>query len=372
MADTQITPNMPPQEAEIDLLALAKKVWDARLFIIKWVGVAILVGLVVAFSIPKEYETSVMLAPESKTGSGVSGSLGSLGALVGINMNTMTGADALSSTLYPDIVKTTPFMAELFTVPVFDLEGKLPTGTTLYNYMKEEQRAAWWSYLTAAPFKVLGWVLSIGKEKKEVDDSLIDPLRLTAEQTEILGALTKRITVNIDNKTNLITVSVSMQDPQISAAIADTVTSRLQDYITNYRTDKARNDLEFTEKIYLEAQEKYYHAQQVYAQMADQSQNVVRRSYQTELDRLQNEVTLTYGVYNNLAQQLQVARAKVQEVTPVFTVVQPAVVPVRAASPRKVMILIGFAFLAGVAAVAWVLFGKELIDSFKNQSSSVQ
>ena len=69
-----------PEEQEIDLIELAQKVWASRKLVFKACGIAALVGLVVAFSIPKEYSTSVTLAPESGGKSG-GGSMGALAYL---------------------------------------------------------------------------------------------------------------------------------------------------------------------------------------------------------------------------------------------------------------------------------------------------
>lgn len=91
-------------------------------------------------------------------------------------------------------------------------------------------------------------------------------------------------------------------------------------------------------------------------------------SVRTEQERLQNEMSLAYGVYNQVAQQLQMAKAKVQEITPVYTVVQPATVPLKPAKPNKIMILIGFVFLAGVGSVGWILFVKDLLKGWKQQT----
>ena len=51
------------EEQEIDLLELARKLWDSRKLILKFCLVGVVVGLVVAFSIPKEYTTTIELAP---------------------------------------------------------------------------------------------------------------------------------------------------------------------------------------------------------------------------------------------------------------------------------------------------------------------
>lgn len=359
----QKTP-LEPQEQEIDLLELARKVWSDRRFILKCCGIAAVVGLIVAFSIPKEYATSVTLAPESVGKSG-SGSMGALAAMAGINLGGGSGEDALSPELYPDIVSSTPFLIELFGVEVEDI--KKGSTYSLYTYLDEHQRSPWWSVVVGAPFKLLGWGMSLFKSEDARESAGLNPFMLTKEEEGVVQALSQRIAVSVDKKTGITTLTVTMQDPLISATLTDTVMVRLQNYITTYRTTKARKDLEFTEKLYHDAQADYYDAQQKYALYADENQNVLRHSSRTEMERLQNEMNLRYSVYNQVAQQLQMAKAKVQAITPVFTVVQPATVPLKAAKPKKAMVLIGFIFLAGVGSVAWVLFGREMVYKLRSE-----
>lgn len=353
------------QEQEIDLIELAKKVWEGRKLVLKACGWAVLVGLVVGFSIPKEYTANVTLAPESNTGGkSMSGGLSALAGMAGINLGASQTTDALSPELYPDVVKSIPFSIALFDIKVTDEDGEL--NTTVYEYMKEYQKKPWWGYVISAPFKALGWVMkTIKGEKEEAETNTVDPFKLTKDQNEIIKALGERIVVQVDKKTSVINISVTMQDPLIAATLTNEVMEKLQDYITEYRTNKARKDLEFTEMLYEENMEAYHKAQQEYAAYMDRNQNVSLRSAQTQQERLKNEMELAFNVYNQTAQQLQVAKAKVQEDTPVYTVVEAASVPLRAAKPSKPMILIGFVFLAGVGSCGWILFGRDLINSFK-------
>ena len=248
-------------------------------------------------------------------------------------------------------------------LPVKDAEGELDTN--LYTYLKEEQRSPWWSAIISFPFKCLGWVMSLFKEEEEGTDGGVNPFQLTKDEDGVVKALNERIAVSVDKKTSLISLSVTMQDPLISATMTDTVMAKLQDYITEYRTNKARHDLDFTQKLYDEAQKKYYDAQQAYADYVDMNQNISLRSVQTRQERLQNEMNLAYNLYNQTAQQLQLAKAKVQENTPVYTIVQAATVPLKASKPSKLMILVGFVFLAGVGSVGWILFGRNIWTSLK-------
>lgn len=347
--------NKHPQEEEIDLLELALKVWAERRWILKCCGYAVIVGLVIAFSIPKEYTTSVMIAPEASDNKG--GSLSSLAGLAGISLNTSSGTDAIYPDLYPDIVSSTPFVTGLFDVPVRDMDGEI--NTTLYGYMDEYQRMPWWSYIISAPFKALSWTISLFKESEEEVDKL-DPFQLTKEQTDIVKALSDHIGVSVDKKTGVTTISVTMQDPRISACLTDTVVNRLQSYIIDYRTNKARKDFHFQEKLFERKKKEYEMAQENYAKFADANKNIILQSYRAEQVRLENEMNLAYQVYTSVAQQLQIAEAKVQEITPVYTIVEPATIPVKASKPSKGIILLGIIFLTGVICVGWVLFGHDL------------
>ncbi|MGN0257644.1 MAG: Wzz/FepE/Etk N-terminal domain-containing protein [Bacteroides sp.] len=354
-----------PEEQEIDLMEMALKVWAERKWVIKMCCIAAVVGVIVAFSIPREYSTTVTLAPE--TGGKSGGGMSSLASMVGINLSASQGGDALSPDLYPDIVNSTPFLIDLFDVRVQDKKSRIDT--TLYAYMDEHQRAPWWGVILSAPMKVLSWTLSLFREKEEEGDGSgkLDPFRLTVDEANIAKALSTRISVSVDKKTGVTTLSVMMQDPLISASVTDTVMRNLQRYITDYRTNKARHDLSFAEKLYLESKVNYENAQSKYASFVDANKNIVQLSFRVEQERLQNEVNLAYQNYSQMSQQLQMAKAKVQEITPVYTVVQPASVPLRPTKPSKVMVLAGFIFLAFAGCAGWILFGRDFLVNLKKQ-----
>lgn len=367
--DKQQVVSPKSEEQEIDLIELAQKVWAERKRLYKVCGIAAVIGLIVGFSIPKEYSTEVTLAPES-TSKSTSGSMGALAAMAGVDLGGLsTGEDALLPELYPDIVSSTPFLLELFDIRVRDQEGEIDT--TLYNYLDKHQRSSWIGVVLTSPFRLVGWVMSLFMEKPEEGDGKVDPFWLTRDQERVANELGRRILLTIDKKTGVMSLEVTMQDPLISASLTDTVMHCLQDYITNYRTNKARHDLAFTEKLYREAKADYEESQEKYAKFADANQNIILLSYRAEQERLENEVDLAYSIYTQMSNQLQTAKAKVQEITPVYTVVQPATVPLRASKPNKMMILIGFVFLAGIGTVGWILFVKDLVQGWKKANKAM-
>ncbi|MEY8720276.1 Wzz/FepE/Etk N-terminal domain-containing protein [Bacteroides stercorirosoris] len=359
----ELQKNTSLQEEEIDLLELALKVWAERKFIFKACGYAVFIGLIIAFSIPREYTASAMIAPEMSDNKGTGG-LSSLAAMAGLNLNTTSSADAIYPDLYPDIVSSTPFLTGLFNVQVKDLDEEIDT--TLYCYLNDYQRMPWWSLITSAPFKALGWVISLFTDE-EVSDGTFDPFQLTKEETDILKELSERINVSVDKKTGVTTLSVTMQDARISACLTDTVVRRLQDYITEYRTTKARQDFQFQEKLFERKKKEYEKAQENYAKFADANKNIILLSYRAEQERLENEMRLAYQVYASVAQQLQMAEAKVQEITPVYTIIEPATIPIKASKPRKAIMLLGIVFLTGLCCVGWVLLGRNFYINLKNR-----
>lgn len=351
----------PNTHKDIDIVGLILLLWSKRKRIITNCFIGGVLSIIVAFSIPKEYTSSVVLAPEFSSGSSAAGGLGALASMAGFNLGGLSGSeDALYPELYPQIVSSTPFLCDLMSLQVETKEGDL--NTTLYDYLTKHQKKTWWSKILKAPIKMV---------KRMVGTTVVDTvmptngadMNLSRKQYLTLQSLNDKIAVVVDKGNFVITVSVTMQDPKISAYVASVVSDKLQEYIGTYRSAKARKDLAYTEQLFKEAQEKYYVAQQAYAQYVDQHQGVVKKQYQIEQDRLSNEQDLAFGIYNQLAQQLEMARAKVAESTPVCVVMQPAIVPIKASSPKKMMMGLLYVFLAGFGTVAWIVVKDRIVDA---------
>jgi len=370
--------NNPPlseEEVEIDLMEYARKLWKARKLLLKVAGIATIVGLVVAFTTPKEYTVNVSLAPELGN-SRRSSSLSSIASMLGVGGMSMSGeTDALNVTLYPNVVSSTPFIIDLLDTPVQTLDEEEPD-TTLVEYLKTN-KANMLGTIMALPGKAIGAVISLFKEKEEVEKKAINPFQLTLGEARSVGKLRSLITASVDKKTGVTSISVTMQDPLVAALVTDTVLNKLKEHIIDYRISKAEEDCRYYEKLYNESQDNYYKAQKAYAEYLDANKNIILRSVQIEGERLQNEMNLAYNVYNQMAGQLQMGRAKVQEAKPMFTVIEPASVPIFPSGTSRKMILIGIVFLAIAAASAWILFGQDYWNILKkglsgNQSVNIE
>lgn len=344
-------------ELQIDWMGILRQVLAIRKTLYKAAGIGLIIGILIALGTPKQYTVSITLSPEmgsSKSGSGLASMTASfLGGSIGSD-----SPDALNATLAPDIVASTPFLMELFDARVVSQDKQIDTTFTAYL---DEQKSSWIGYVLKAPGMAIGGIKSLfsNKEQEETDTVQEGTIELNEKDAAKLGSLRKAIVTEVDKKTAITTLSVTLQDPKVTATIADSVVSKLQQYITAYRTRKAKEDCQYLEKLYKERQQEYYDAQQRYARYVDANSNVVFQSTLAERERLQNDMNLAYQVYSQVAQQLQVARAKVQEEKPVFAVVEPAVVPLNPSGTSRKVIVLGFIFLAVAFTGAWELLGKK-------------
>lgn len=345
---------------EIDIVEIILLLWSKRRRFVINCFIGGVLSIIIAFSIPKQYTSTVVLAPESSSASSMPGGIGALASMAGINIGGLSGSeDALYPELYPQIVSSTPFLCELLNLRIEANDGELQT--TLYDYLVNHQKEPWWVKILGAPGKLLSHML--GKDTLDITPpSLDENMVLTRRQFLTVSALDKKIAINVDKGNSVITLDATMQDAKVAAYVVSVVSENLQEYIGQYRSAKARKDLAYTEQLYSEVKEKYYKAQQEYAEYADKHQGLVKMQYQIEQDRLSNERELAFNVYNQIAQQLEMARAKVAESTPVCVVMQPAIVPIKASSPKKMMMGLLYVFLAFFGTAAWLLVDEYVIS----------
>lgn len=242
------------------------------------------------------------------------------------------------------------FKASLFNVPVHKKDSTRMM--SYYDYLAKEQKPSWWGAAISAPFKLLGELIGT---KDTIDQHKVNPFMLTKEQSRIVKMIDKKVVCDVDKKTMVISINVTDQDPLICATIADSVQRRLQNFITDYRTKKAKVDLEYSRKLFKEAKARYDKARQLYASYSDANQDMILQSYKTKLIDLENEMQLQFNNYNAVAQQLQLAEAKVQEETPAFTTLQSATVPVKKEGPGRVKMVLIFLFLAFLGTTVYIL-----------------
>lgn len=326
---------MTNDKVNINVISIIKTLLDDKRSLCLYSCVAGLIGLLFALTTPKTYKSVVVLAPE-ESGNGFYGSISSVASLVGMDLK-MAGlsGDAIYPEIYPELMKSSEFIVDLFSVKVTTKKTK--EQFIYQDYIENHQKTAIYEY----PLKMLTSIAEALKGDGEESDGKHkpDPHDLTVAEDKVARTIQKKIACVVDSKTSLITITVEDQDPKIAATVADSVQVHLQRAITDYRTKKARKDLVYIEQLCSEAYAQYQKTRQKYSSFADSNNGLVMQSVQAVLNELENDMQMKYNIYERVEEQLQLARAKVQERTPAFTVVQGARVPVKHSNMSKIAIL---------------------------------
>ena len=328
------------------MLALKK---HKRLYY-KTLPIAFVLACLITLGMPNYYKCEVTLAPESSSGSSFGG-LASLASSFGFNIGSSSNksGDAITPNLYPELMHSTSFRTSMFNVKVkMENDDRV---MTYYDYLDNEQKSPWWTSALKAFFGLFG----SGKKEGVLEKDTVNNFYLTLAQQSIADVVAGNIECKIDKKTDVINITVTDQDPLVAATVADSVKERLQAFLTEYRTKKARHDLAYIESLYKDARKNYDRACDLYAEFMDANQNVVLESVKQKQVKLENEMQLQFNNYNAISAQLLAAKAKVQEETPAFTTIQNAQVPLRKAGPKRSRIVIIFVILVFLCTSVWIL-----------------
>lgn len=325
----------------IDVINIVKKLWARKMLFVKTLPIAFVVSSIYILGFPRYYGTDIKLAPELGESS-MNSTLGSLASSFGFDLENLQVNDAITPLLYPDLMDDNGFVTSLFDVQVTSQDGSIKT--TYHDYLAKYQKPIVWTI----PFI---WVRNLFKNEQKGESGITDPYYLSKIDDNIAARIRDNIKINFDKKTAVISISIKDQDALICRAIGDSVKQRLQDFITNYRTSKARNDYEYYLKLTVEAKESYDKARQQYGRTADTYRNVALKSTQLKLSDMEGDLQLKYRSYTTLNTQLEAAKAKVQERTPAFTVVKGASVPLKPSGPKRV-IFVAFILLLTFAGTS--------------------
>lgn len=340
----------------IDLRKVWGSIWQRKRLFLKVLPIVFVLSCLYIICIPRTYTTTCKLAPEVNGTTGGS-ALGSLASNFGIDLSQVETTDAITPMLYPDLMEDNKFVVNLFPITVTKSDGSL--STTYEDYLRNYQQAPWWTY-------AIGWVKEMFKKDEEEGlgvETESNPYILDKENDLLAKTIRGNVQLAIDKKTGVITISVSDQDPLICKTIADSVSVHLQQFITHYRTNKARIDMEFYEKLTRDAKEEYDSVRRKFNALKDANQNVILQRYKSRQDDLENEMLLRYQTYTTLNTMLQQAVSKVQENTPAFTVLKGAEMPLKATKPKRMIFVLGMMIFASFILSFWIV-KKDLHFSF--------
>ncbi|MCY1634893.1 Wzz/FepE/Etk N-terminal domain-containing protein [Marinifilum sp. D737] len=355
-------------EDEIDLIALAKTLWEGRKTVIKTTVIFMFMGLFVAIFSEKEYTASCTMVPQSaEGGSKLGGSLGGLAAMAGINLGSMGGGSDIPPTLYPKLMESVPFLKEMMKTPltIKGQEGKV-TFATYYNEIYKPGLFGYIkNYTVGLPGLIIGAIKGNTSANVNVELNSEEGLQsISFVEKKLIKILLSQLSLEVNDKDGYIYLSAQMPEAKAAAQMVQKAQILLQDAITDFKIQKANDQLSFVEERYAEKKMESIKAQKNLASFLDRNKNVSKATAQTELERLTADYNLVYGVYSELAKQLEKQKIQVKEDTPVFTIIKPVVIPYDKSKPKRSMILVIWTFFGGVIGVSLV-YGKQLIAKAK-------
>ena len=345
------------EENEIDLIELIKRFWEKRIFIVKVTAVFLCLGLFIAIFSSEEYTAQCVVVPQTGEG-GVSSSLSGLASLAGFSLGSMGSAEELSPMVYSNVMNNINLQKEMINTKIyFDRWGK---ELTLLDYFTNEeyQRTSVLGYVKKYTIG-LPWLIlkAIRGEEEEVAVAGADGqiAILTQEEDDCIKALKDRTALTVNDKDGYVNISATMPEPLAAAALAEIYMNLLQKYVSEFKIEKAKADYNFINQRYLEAREEYSKKQEEYARFKDANRIITTAVAATREEQIKNDYDLAYSLYSELSRQLIQAEIKVKENTPIFTVVEPVIVPRERSKPKRLMTLVAFGFLGGVLSCGAVL-----------------
>ncbi|MBQ8456605.1 MAG: hypothetical protein IJ540_03245 [Prevotella sp.] len=342
------------KKAPIDFTDIYKRLKPHKKKYYYVMGITLIATYLLMVCIPRYYISEVSLAPEP-TGPSVGGSLESLASSFGLGgmLSKMGSQDAIYAEIYPEVVSSKNFIADLMTVQVKTKNGNIKCD--YYTYMSDHQKEPWWGFIFEGISKLFDTTPDNVPDKKEG----VSVFNHTKKQDAVFSRIEKNIRCRYDKKTDIVHVVVTDQDPLVSAIMAEATCQKLQEFIVKYRTNKARIDYEHYKTLRDKARADYDKAMQLYSVYADGHSNAVRSSSLTKAESLENEMEANWNLYSVLNNQVQTAEAKLQEATPAFTIIEDASIPLKPAGPKRTIIAILMSILSFFVLSGFLLIKKK-------------
>lgn len=309
-------------------------------------------GIVAAFYsflLPIEYTSNVKILPELQTKSNLGG-FKALADLAGLNLDNMQVSEAIRPDLYPSVLESIPFLLELSNIEIQAVDRS--TQETVEHYLGRQKYI-----LNDINNALFGWTVT--KEKNNLVPGKIKIIKgvvnLSREQNSLLRELSSRVKANLDKKTGIISITVTMPDPVVAAWIAQYSTEYLTKYMLDYRNTKESGQVDFLKTQVSEAKERFQLADRKLRQYKDGNRNPFLTEATTGESKLQAELSIAQNLYAELARQLEQSRLKEKEQSPVLKVLDPPQVPLKRSSPKRTMITL-FGAIIGLLIGIGILF----------------
>lgn len=351
---------------EIDLLLVAKTLYDRKKLILSITFSFFILGLLVALLSPKEFTATSTFIPKTSESSKV-GSLGGLASLAGINLGQAAAGADIPPSLYPKFASSVSFKRALLNAEIEIGEDKQKV--TYKEYYEDIVKPSVFDLVKNYTIGLPGILLStlrkesIPSTQENIDSAII---HIGPEENSHFARLDGQLTIETSDKDGLIKLSFKMPEPLMAAQMAKFAEELLQKKIIEFKLQSASEQLLFTQQRFVEKKKEFEDAQARLAYFRDRNQNLSSATVMNQLQKLESDYSFAFNIYNELASQLEQAKFQVAKDTPVLSVIEPVTVPSEKSAPKRSLIIIIFSVLGLIIAVGYV-FGSEFIKGVRNQ-----
>jgi len=359
--------NFEMEEKTIDIIEIAKAIWNNRKLLLLCMGIGLIAGLGMAFTTPNLYTASTIMVPQMGKGSS-SSSLSSLASLAGFDLGSMSQASAdISPLIYPQILNSIPFKLELMNTRVHF--AKVDTAVSVYDYYVKCKKQTIVEKLKQYTIGLPGVIINAIKGKEKLPENtnrnrINLPITITSTQLAIKKMLDQQVQLNVEKKEGYLTLTTTMEEPIVAAELTLKAQKMLQEFIINFKVEKSQAELQFIQERFdiAKAQAEGYNYN--VAANADRFKNLVSNLPQVSNDRLQIKYNIANSVYLELAKQLEQAKIQVKKDTPTFTIIEPVSVPINKDNGSRSKKVIAFIVFGGVIGL-FIIYLKYFIVNIK-------
>lgn len=335
------------------VLSYIKGFFKKKRFVFRVIGFFFVLGAVNAFFAQKEYTSRTsfvaQVSGDEKLGTG----LKNIAALIGVNFNEKSDAKDLPVYLYPKLLQSIEFQRELLNTPIY-VKGRDSAVTLRYYYTnirKPDLPTTLKKYTVGLP----GLLINKLKPKQAAPVRIDSINYISKQELNIIDLLNTNLIFSIDETDGAIFLTVSLPERVAAAQIADRARELLQEKIIDYRIIKAKQEYDFITKQHEVKKEEFESAQAAFASYVDRNLFNSTQTSQIRKQRLETTYNLSSMVYSELETQKIRQGIKLQEDTPVFVTLQPAIVPLEPNNDPAILVIIKFLFIGFIVAVMFYL-----------------
>ncbi|MDO5106191.1 Wzz/FepE/Etk N-terminal domain-containing protein [Capnocytophaga sp.] len=350
---------------EIDLTELFRKIWKSRKVILLFTLVFFLFGVLIALSVPKQYTATTIMIPQTSNDKLSAGGLGGLVAMAGIDIGA-TSSESIPITTYPKIINSIPFKRKLARTPlkIEKVQNEITYEEYSNNHIKPRLIDKISQYTVGLPSLLFSERDDTNYNFANQTDSI---LSLSKQEQSVLGRIEQELSLEVNEKESIITLSYTMNEPLAAAQMLQRAQNLLQETVTEFKVQKAREELNFIKQRYDEVEKDFKAKQFALAQFQDRNRDLFGSLPQTRLQQLQTDFNLAFNIYSELSKQLETKQIKIKEVQPIFTIIEPVSVPNQYSKPQRAIVITIWTFLGIVLGIGFI-FIKDFTKGTKKQN----